>query len=136
MFPLKDDIPTEKPPIITIALIVINVLIFFYQVSGIIASLVFVLSSPNSTVPMVGASGAIAGVLGAYLLKFPHARILTLIFLGFFVRIVRIPAVYGLGLWFVIQLIYALPSIGSNTGGVAWFAHIGGFVAGMGLFKL
>jgi len=216
MFPLKDDIPTEKPPIVTIALIVINALIFFYQISlgedfqyfivklgaipyeithqseitpeaafpvnmtlvtamflhgdwfhiignmlylwifgnniedklghfkfiifylisGIIASLVFVVTSPNSTIPMVGASGAIAGVLGAYLLKFPHARILTLIFLGFFIRIVRIPAVYVLGFWFIIQLIYALPSIGSNTGGVAWFAHIGGFVAGMGLFKL
>ena len=217
MFPLKDDIPTEKPPIITIALIILNGLIFFYQISlgqefeyfiiklgaipyeithqseltpeaafpvnmtlltamflhggwfhiignmlylwifgnniedklghfkfiifyllsGIIASLVYILTNPNSTIPMVGASGAIAGVLGAYLLKFPKARVLTLIFIGWFIRIVKIPAFYVLGFWFIIQLINGLPALGQDvSGGVAWFAHIGGFLAGMGLFKV
>ncbi len=220
MFPLKDDIPTDKPPIVTIAIIILNGLIFFYQISlgqgfenfiiklgaipyeithqveitpqthfpvnmtlftamflhggwlhiignmlylwifgnniedklgrfkfiifyllsGVIASMVFVLTSPNSTVPMVGASGAIAGVLGAYLLRFPRAKVLTLIFLGWFIRLVWIPAYFVLGFWFILQLINGLPALGQSASGgsgeVAWFAHIGGFVAGMGLFKV
>lgn len=85
---------------------------------------------------MVGASGAIAGVLGAYMISFPHARILTLIFFGFFVRIVRIPALFVLGFWFILQLLYSLPSLGATGGGVAWFAHVGGFLSGVVLFKL
>jgi len=216
MFPLKDDNPTEKPPIVTILFIVINALVFFYQISlgedfqylivklgaipyeithqtevtpeaafpvnmtlltamfmhggwlhvignmwylwifvynfedklghfkfilfylasGIIASFAHILTNPNSTIPMIGASGAIAGVLGAYLIKFPKSRILTLIFIVWFIRIVKIPAIYVLGFWFIIQLINGLPSIGLEVGGVAWLAHIGGFVAGMGLFKV
>ena len=217
MFPLKDDIPTDKKPIVTVAIILANLLIFFYQLSlgenfnfflfkygaipfeithgqevtyqsavpipltlftamflhggwmhvignmwylwifgnnvedklghfkfiifyllaGLIASLTYVATNVNSQVPMIGASGAIAGVLGAYLIRFPGARVLTLIWFGFFVRIVAIPALYVLGFWFIIQLLNGLPSIGANiTGGVAWFAHIGGFVAGMGLFKV
>ena len=217
MFPLKDNIPTDKKPIVTVAIIAANLLIFFYQLSlgenlnfflfkygaipfeithgqevtsqaavpipltlftamflhggwmhvignmwylwifgnnvedklghfrfvvfyflaGLIASLTYVATNANSQVPMIGASGAIAGVLGAYIITFPQARVLTLIWFGFFVRIVAIPALYVLGFWFIIQLLNGLPAIGANiTGGVAWFAHIGGFVAGMGLFKV
>lgn len=217
MFPLRDDIPTDKKPFVTLFIIALNVLIFFYQLSfgdqfnylvfkygaipfeithrqeitsqasvpipltlvtamflhggwmhvignmwylwifgnnvedklghfkfvifyflsGLIASFTYIAVNPSSQVPMIGASGAIAGVLGAYMIRFPQARVLTLIFFGFFVRIVAIPAIFVLGFWFVIQILNGLPAIGANvTGGVAWFAHIGGFVAGMGLFKV
>ena len=110
----------------------------FYLLCGIAATFSHILTNPNSNLPMVGASGAIAGVLGAYLINFPYARILTLIFFGFFIRIVSIPAVFVLGFWFILQLLNGLPSLGSAeaTGGVAWFAHIGGFVAGIILFKI
>ncbi|OGC78446.1 MAG: rhomboid family intramembrane serine protease [candidate division Zixibacteria bacterium RBG_16_50_21] len=217
MFPLKDDIPTDTRPFVTLAIIAANVLIFFWQLSfgenfdytlfkfgtipfeitsgqettyqtafpipltlfsamflhggwmhiignmwylwifgnnvedklghvrffifyilsGLIATFTYIATDANSQVPMIGASGAIAGVLGAYMIRFPRARVLTLIFFGFFARIVAIPALFVLGFWFVLQLLNGLPALGSNiTGGVAWFAHIGGFVAGMGLFKL
>lgn len=108
----------------------------FYILSGLAASLLYILTSSQSQVPMIGASGAIAGVLGAYMINFPNARILTLVFFGFFIRIARIPALLVLGFWFILQLLYALPSIGSTTGGVAWFAHVGGFLSGIILFKL
>jgi membrane associated rhomboid family serine protease len=83
---------------------------------------------------MIGASGAVSGVLGAYLLLFPHANVLTLVVFGFFWRLVRIPAVVVLGFWIVVQILSGLGSFGAG-GGVAWFAHIGGFFAGM-LFLL
>ncbi len=108
----------------------------FYILCGLAASFLHILTTPNSQIPMVGASGAIAGVLGAYMIKFPRAKILTLIFFGFFIRIVAIPALYVLGFWFILQLLYALPSIGSTSGGVAFFAHVGGFLAGIVLLKL
>jgi membrane associated rhomboid family serine protease len=108
----------------------------FYILSGLAASLLYILTSPQSQVPMIGASGAIAGVLGAYIINFPNAKILTLVLFGFFIRIARIPALLVLGFWFILQLLYALPSIGSTTGGVAWFAHVGGFLSGIILFKL
>jgi membrane associated rhomboid family serine protease len=216
MIPLKDDIPARRPPIVTVALISINCLAYFYLLSlgdayqlalvkwgtipfevthmqeltpelgspiiltlftamflhggllhlggnmlylwifgdnvedqlghvkflvfyilcGLEASLLYVLTTPDSQVPMIGASGAIAGVLGAYVIRFPRARILTLIWFGFFIRIVAIPAFFVLGFWFVLQLLFALPSIGSTSGGVAFFAHVGGFLAGIVLFKL
>ncbi|HID95067.1 MAG TPA: rhomboid family intramembrane serine protease [Candidatus Latescibacteria bacterium] len=104
---------------------------FFYIGCGIIATFFQILLQPNSTLPMVGASGAIAGVLGAYLIRFPGARIYTLFFFLFFIRIVRIPAVIVLGFWFLIQLTNAISSLGMSGGGVAWFAHIGGFITGM-----
>jgi membrane associated rhomboid family serine protease len=110
--------------------------IIFYLLCGLAATLTHVLTTPNSQIPMVGASGAIAGVLGAYMIRFPRARILTLIFFGLFIRIVRIPALFVLGFWFILQLLYGLPSLGSVGGGVAWFAHVGGFIAGIFLFKL
>jgi len=110
--------------------------LLFYITCGLIASFSYIVTAPNSTIPMVGASGAISGVLGAYLLKFPRARILTLIFLGFFVRMVRIRAFFVLGFWFLLQLANGLPSLGAEAiGGVAWFAHIGGFLGGMLLVK-
>jgi membrane associated rhomboid family serine protease len=100
--------------------------ILLYLVSGLVASLSHILTSPNSNVPMIGASGAIAGVLGAYM-----------VFFGFFARIIRIPAFFVLGFWFILQIIYALPSLGvQNVGGVAFFAHIGGFLAGILLFYI
>ncbi len=217
MFPLKDDIPSSKPPVVTVLLIVVNIVIFFYQklnpmgfeasvwrwglvpfelthqaeltpelatapfsnvfssmfmhggflhlggnmlylwifgdnvedqlghftflffyiLSGVAAALSFAYLFPNSKVPLVGASGAIAGVLGAYVLRFPRARVYTLIFLGFFIQVVRIPALIVLGFWFIIQLLNAGASFTvAAASGVAWFAHVGGFVAGFILFPL
>ncbi len=103
----------------------------FYLLSGLGATFVQVVFSPNSRLPMIGASGAIAGVLGAYLILYPAARVLTLVFLFFFIRIVAIPAAFLLGLWFVLQVL----NVGMG-GGVAWFAHIGGFLVGIGLITL
>ncbi len=104
----------------------------FYICCGLVAALTQIIIAPNSSVPMVGASGAISGVLGAYLLFFPKAKVHVLIFFFFFIRIIRVSALFVLGLWFFIQLFNGLGSIGlEETGGVAWFAHIGGFVAGM-----
>lgn len=99
--------------------------ILFYLGSGVVASMAHIWMEPSSTLPMIGASGAIAGVLGAYFLLFPRAKVLTLVFLVFFINIVRLPAVIFLGLWFLFQIL----SSGSG-GGIAWYAHIGGFVAG------
>ena len=98
----------------------------FYLISGLGASFFQVVLSPNSRVPMIGASGAIAGVLGAYFLLYPGARVLTLVFLW----IIPIPAAFVLGLWFVLQVL----NVGMG-GGVAWFAHIGGFLVGLALVK-
>lgn len=112
--------------------------VLFYLLSGIFAALGQVLIAPNSTVPMIGASGAIAGVLGAYLLLFPRARITTLIFFGIFIRLVKLPAILVLGLWIVFQFFSGLSELSLSKGaeGVAWFAHIGGFLAGILLIKL
>ena len=102
----------------------------FYLVCGIIATLIHITSAPESRVPLVGASGAIAGVLGAYLVCFPRARVLVLFWFMFFIRIVRVPALIVLGFWFIVQILNA-SSDPSSQGGVAWFAHIGGFIAGI-----
>ena len=109
----------------------------FYLTCGVAAALTQALLDPQSTLPMVGASGAISGVLGAYLLLYPRARVLTLVPLGFFTQVVWLPAAFILLLWFGLQLVSNLLTR-SGTGGVAFGAHIGGFVAGMlliGLFK-
>jgi membrane associated rhomboid family serine protease len=111
----------------------------FYLLCGAVAGVAQVLLNPFSTLPMVGASGAIAGVMGAYLLKFPRARILTLVFIVIFATTFEIPAVILLGYWFIIQLFSGLGSIAQTNlsdGGVAWFAHVGGFLAGMALVKV
>jgi membrane associated rhomboid family serine protease len=107
--------------------------LLLYVGSGVAAALAQVLLSPRSSIPMVGASGAIAGVLGAYLLMFPSARIVTLVPLGWFWETVDIPAVLFLGFWFLLQWIQGLTSIGqvADVGGIAFWAHIGGFVSGL-----
>ena len=109
----------------------------FYLLAGSIASVAQVLASPNSLLPTIGASGAIAGVLGAYIILFPNARVQTLIFLGYFARMAQLPALLVLGFWFVLQLFNGLLAFGmTQMGGVAWFAHVGGFVAGLLLVRL
>ena len=107
--------------------------LLLYLGSGIAAAVAQILVSPHSSVPMVGASGAIAGVLGAYLLLFPSARIVTLVPLGWFWETVEIPAFIFLGFWFLLQWFQGLTTIGqvADVGGVAFWAHIGGFVSGM-----
>jgi membrane associated rhomboid family serine protease len=110
----------------------------FYLVCGVLATLSHILSNPASVIPSIGASGAISGVLGAYLLLYPQARVMVLIPLGFFTRIMYVPAALVLIFWFVIQLLNGSMSTGQEGGGVAFWAHIGGFLAGMllvGLFK-
>jgi membrane associated rhomboid family serine protease len=104
-----------------------------YLGSGAAAAATQLLMTPNSSLPMVGASGAIAGVLGAYLLLFPASRIVTLVPLGFFWETVELPAFIFLGLWFLLQWLNGLMTIGQVTdvGGVAFWAHIGGFIGGM-----
>jgi len=112
--------------------------VIFYVVCGLIAALSHALTDPASGIPMVGASGAISGVLGAYLLLFPRAQVMVLIPLGIFTRTMYVPAGFVLGFWFVLQLLSGGMSLGQGGGGVAWFAHVGGFVAGMaliGVFK-
>ena len=202
MIPISDVIPSRTAPIVTMALIVVNLLIFLYERSlsepvlqlfigqyalipagfhwpalftsqflhagwahvlsnmlylwifgdnvedrlghvpflvfylgaGAAAALLQTLFNPFSSVPMVGASGAIAGVMGAYFVLYPQSRVLTLIFLFIFVDIVEIPAIFFLGIWFLMQLLSGVGSLGvSNAagGGVAFWAHIGGFVAGL-----
>ena len=111
----------------------------FYLLCGIAAGLVHVLMNADSRVPTVGASGAIAGVMGAYLVKFPHSKIVTLVPIFVFFTTVEIPAIFMLIYWFAIQIFSGVGSVGySNVGkgGVAWFAHIGGFLAGMFLIYL
>lgn len=116
--------------------------LLFYVLSGAAAALGQTAVNPDSAIPMIGASGAVSGVLGAYLLLFPYATILTLFMFGFFIRFIRVPAIIVLGFWIVLQLIngyitYSAAVMGRpEAGGVAWFAHIGGFLAGMVLLFL
>lgn len=112
----------------------IPLFLFGYFLSGFIASIAQILADPASSIPMIGASGAIAGVLGGYLILFPGVKVRGIILLGLFVRIMEWPAWIVLGLWFVLQLFNGAVSIGVETGGaggVAFFAHIGGFIAGL-----
>lgn len=105
-----------------------------YLACGVAAVVAQTAVHPASAIPIVGASGAVAGVLGAYLLLFPHAGVWTLLILGFFIRVVRIPAVIVLGLWMAVQLLNGAARCGRpESGGVAWFAHVGGFLAGLSL---
>jgi membrane associated rhomboid family serine protease len=111
----------------------------FYLCCGLVAAIVQVIANPYSRVPTIGASGAIAGVMGAYLIKFPRARIVTLIPIFIFITTIEIPAAFMLLWWFVIQLLSGFGSLGQTDytgGGVAWFAHVGGFVGGMLLVRL
>ncbi len=109
--------------------------LFFYSICGLGAALTHMTLSPQSNVPMIGASGAISGVLGAYLVLFPRVRVLTLIPIFFFFKLVELPALLVLGFWFVVQFLngyYLLQdSAAVNSGGVAWFSHVGGFLMGI-----
>ncbi len=111
--------------------------ILFYLMCGILATLVYGFVNMNSRIPTVGASGAIAGVLGAYLLLFPAARIKTLFILFIFAKIIRLPALVVLGFWIIVQILSGFTEYRmQDTGGIAWFAHIGGFISGLMLVKL
>lgn len=113
--------------------------LIFYLACGIGAGIVHTILNLNTYIPSVGASGAIAGVLGAYLVSYPFARVLTLVPFFVFMQIIEIPAVFVLGFWFVVQLFSgtaALSTSAANAGGVAYWAHVGGFVIGMLLIGL
>jgi len=105
--------------------------IVFYLLCGIVASLAHVLFNLNSLVPVIGASGAVSGVMGAYLLLFPNARIRTLVFVFILLTTVDVPAAFFLAIWFVFQFFYA-----GGGASIAWLAHVGGFIAGMVLLKI
>lgn len=207
MFPLRDSEPTATTPVVTIALIALNLLAFFYELSlddfslhhfltvwgtvprdfavvdlftsmflhggwlhvlgnvwflwvfgdniedilgpvnylgfyllcGLAGGLLHVLFNAGSSVPAIGASGAISGVMGAYLVRFPRSRVNTLLFFFIFVTTIEVPAVLMIGYWFVVQLFSGLGQlaiVGADGGGTAWFAHIGGFVAGIVLIRV
>ncbi|HEX7154024.1 MAG TPA: rhomboid family intramembrane serine protease [Thermoanaerobaculia bacterium] len=114
--------------------------LLFYLLCGIIATLAHAFFNPASNIPTIGASGAIAGVLGAYLILFPRTQVMTLIPIFFFITVRHIPAIFVLGFWFVLQLFSGVGSLGvrdaQDAGGVAYWAHIGGFVAGMALIAV
>ena len=110
----------------------------FYLLCGVIAAAAQIAANPHSVIPVLGASGAISGVLGAYLVRFPRAQVDTCIFIFIYFTVVRLPAIVVLGLWFLMQLLMGATSLlgNPNQGGVAFWAHIGGFVAGMILVNL
>jgi membrane associated rhomboid family serine protease len=111
--------------------------VVFYFLCGAVAAYAHAVAHQESLVPMIGASGAVSGVLGAYLLLFPRARVHTLVVFGFYIRTMEVPAMFVLGFWVILQFLNALLSSGTGQG-VAWYAHIGGFGAGIlliGLFK-
>ncbi len=110
--------------------------IAFYLLTGVVASVAHILTDAASIVPTVGASGAISGVMGAYLLLYPKVRVQTLFILFYFIRVISLPAWVLLVQWMVIQVISGVASFGAEGGGVAFWAHIGGFVAGLALIKL
>lgn len=110
----------------------------FYVVCGVIAAMAQILVQPSSPIPMVGASGAISGVMGAYLVLYPKVRVHMIVFLGFFITTVAVPAYLMLLYWAFLQVLGGLPTVAGagERGGVAFMAHLGGFVAGVALIKL
>jgi membrane associated rhomboid family serine protease len=110
--------------------------VFFYVVCGAAAAALQVFADPSSAIPMVGASGAIGGVMGAYVVLYPRVRVHMLIFLGFIVTTIAVPAILMLGYWILVQFIQGVGSVGGQGGGVAFWAHVGGFVAGAALIFL
>ena len=112
--------------------------VFLYLLCGVLSAVVQLMMNLGSPVPTLGASGAIAGVMGAFLVLYPRVRVVTLVFIIFFITTYEIPAAFMLAYWFLIQLISGLSSVGSfsDAGGVAWFAHVGGFLAGLFLVRL
>jgi hypothetical protein len=107
--------------------------LLFYLVSGVGANLIFLMFAPHTMMPLVGASGAIAGVMGAYFILFPGARVLTLVPIFLFITILELPAYFFLGFWFLMQFLLGALSAASPeaAGGVAWWAHVGGFLVGV-----
>jgi membrane associated rhomboid family serine protease len=110
--------------------------VVFYFLCGLAAAFAQIVASPSSPIPMVGASGAISGVMGGYLVLYPRVRVFAILPLGFFFTTIAVPAWVMLGYWFVIQFVSGLVSFGGDKGGVAFWAHIGGFVAGVVFIKL
>lgn len=111
--------------------------IVFYIFCGIVSAYAHAITDLNSLIPMIGASGAVSGILGAYLLLFPKATVYTIVFFGFFITTVKIPALIVIGFWAIVQFVNGLIGAGLLKGdGVAWFAHIGGFLAGLLTIKL
>lgn len=112
--------------------------LIFYLTGGLVAALAHIITDPTSTIPTVGASGAIAAVLGAYMVLYPRSRVLTLLIFGFFIRLTYIPAVIVLGFWGILQLFQGLLALGgpAGMGGIAFWAHIGGFVFGLLLARV
>ena len=111
--------------------------LLFYILCGMFAHAMHIASNPSSVIPTVGASGAIGGLLGAYLIAYPNARVLTLMFIFIFIRLTVVPAFIIIIFWFILQIISGFASLGSQQGGgVAWFAHIGGFLGGIALILL
>jgi membrane associated rhomboid family serine protease len=113
--------------------------LFFYILCGLGAGIAHTIINAGSTVPSLGASGAIAGVLGAYLVSYPFARVLTLVPILIFLQVIEIPAIIVLGFWFVMQFLYGAASLmttSGNSGGTAWWAHVGGFVIGILLLRV
>ncbi len=108
----------------------------FYIICGVAAALTQLIFHPTSTLPMVGASGAIAGVLGGYFILFPHSRVVALVPIWFFIQVIEIPAFFFLIFWFLMQFLNGLSSLSRVVGGVAWWAHIGGFLSGVILIYL
>jgi membrane associated rhomboid family serine protease len=105
----------------------------FYLLCGVAAAAAQTLVNPASAVPMVGASGAISGVMGAYIVLYPKVRVHMLVILGFFITRIAVPAYLMLGYWFLLQILGGVPTLGDDKGGVAFWAHAGGFVAGAAL---
>lgn len=108
----------------------------FYLLCGLAAAAAQIASNPASLVPMVGASGAIGGVMGAYALLYPRVRVRLLVILGFYVTTITVPAIFMLGYWFLLQVLLGIPALSRDGGGVAFWAHAGGFVAGLALALL
>jgi membrane associated rhomboid family serine protease len=111
----------------------------FYVLCGVVAAVAHFWSDPTSTVPTIGASGAIAGIMGAYFVLYPRSRVLTLVFLIFYIDIIEVPAVVFLGFWFLMQLVSGVGALAATTqasGGIAFWAHVAGFAAGAALVKL
>jgi membrane associated rhomboid family serine protease len=110
--------------------------LLFYLAAGIIGSISHIITNPTSEVPIIGASGAVAGVLGAYFILFPRARILTLVPIIIFITFLEIPAVVFLAMWFILQIFNGTASLGGAANPVAWWAHVGGFLSGVLFIKL
>ncbi|MBM4186608.1 MAG: rhomboid family intramembrane serine protease [Gemmatimonadetes bacterium] len=110
--------------------------LLFYLVTGVVAAAAQAAVNPSSAIPMVGASGAISGVMGAYIVLYPRVRVHMLVFLGIFITRIAVPAFFMLGYWFLLQVVGGLPTLQREAGGVAFWAHAGGFLAGMVLVFL